>query len=413
MHKWQARGGGEFIAQMELAFDRRLDEHLLARAVGLLLDTAPILACRLVVDSSGPFWQRLPQGTPQPLMITDDGGAYARFRHSGLDATRGAQVALCLWRGGGGDRLLIKITHQVGDGGGLHMIAARLSDIYATLHREPEYRPPPAGETSRDVMDLLPRVPWPTILWTFVRFIASRWFPQRTCMLPLPDSSVGAWCFVERHLPASRVSLLSAYGRAQDATLNDMFVAAAYRALASRATWDGTSSLRILITVDLRRYLARSCEAVANLSAMDCPYLGRTLGGSVDETIANVRTVMHRRKQNWPGLAMVWLTYLGVRLERHGRHAADRRHRNARFRKITLSNTGPIDKARVAFAGRPPVSACILPPFRTLPGLLICLSGYDGSLTLSAGTSENGEALIGGFLDAMLSELPVEQFAPA
>ena len=67
----------------------------------------------------------------------------------------------------------------------------------------------------------------------------------------------------------------------------------------------------------------------------------------------------------------------------------------------------------MAFAGRPPVSACILPPFRTLPGLLICLSGYDGSLTLSAGTSENGEALIGGFLDAMLSELPVEQFAPA
>lgn len=415
LQSWQATGG-EFIAQMELEFDRRLDVHLLKHAADLLLEAEPILNSKLVIDTPVPYWQRLSEEKRNLLIVADTSNVYETFRHSGLDATQGAQVALCLWRCEAGDRLLIKMTHQVGDGGGMHAVTERLSSIYSALHTDPRYRPEPTRETNRDVMELLPRVPWCPIIWDFVRFMAPRWFPRRTLMLPLPHESIGPWHFVERRLAASRVFFLSTYGRERGATLNDMFLAATYRALASLGAWDETSGLRILITVDLRRYLpSDSCaDHISNLSTMDCPYLVRNLGRSFEETLANVRSLMHRRKENWPGLAVVWFTYLGMTLERYDRRVrpAGKRNNKMGFPKLTLSNTGPIDKARVAFAGRPPVSACILPPFRKLPGLLMCLSGYDGTLTLSAGTPQNGHSMVGSFFDALIGELPLGELEP-
>ena len=415
VHAWQATGAGELIAEMELEFDRRLDVPLLALASDLLLEAEPILGCKLVVDSPAPYWQRLPRGVLRQLVVTDEPEAYLRFRHSGLDATEGAPVAMCLWRREAGDRLLIKMAHQVGDGGGLHVIAARLSSIYTALHADPRYRPAPGRETTRDVMELLPRVPWRAILWDFARFMAPRWFPRRTCMLPLPQESSGPWCFVERHLPASQVFVLSAYGRRRGATLNDIVLAATYRALASYGRWDQTSGLRILITVDLRRYLpSGDADSICNLSTMECPYLVHSLGRSFDETVANVRSLMRRRKENWPGLAVVWLTYLGLRLDGYHRRvrAAGTRRSKAGFPNVTLTNTGRIDKARLGFGGRPPVCAGILPSFRKLPGLLIGLSGYDGTLTLSAGTSQNAHAMVGSFFDALIGELPLGELEP-
>src|SRR4029079_385983 len=110
----------------------------------------------------------------------------------------------------------------------------------------------------------------------------------------MPLEARGPWVAVVRQLPAPRLSVLSLHGKAHNATVNDVFLAAAYRALAFHGRWDGTSALRIAITVDLRRWcLPRTHDPeICNLSSLETPFLIRNLGRSFDETLSNVSAIM-------------------------------------------------------------------------------------------------------------------------
>lgn len=48
-------GMGIFMIQIELEFDCRLDVYRLRRAFEIVLDTEPILGCRIVPDPRRPF----------------------------------------------------------------------------------------------------------------------------------------------------------------------------------------------------------------------------------------------------------------------------------------------------------------------------------------------------------------------
>ncbi len=67
----------------------------------------------------------------------------------------------------------------------------------------------------------------------FARVLAHS-FPRRTHGLALLRESAGPWVPVIKRLPSTQLSFLSRYGKARGATLNDVLLAAAYRALASR-----------------------------------------------------------------------------------------------------------------------------------------------------------------------------------
>jgi NRPS condensation-like uncharacterized protein len=253
-------------------------------------------------------------------------------------------------------------------------------------------------------------------VWDFAWFIAPRLLPRRTLALPFPPESAGAWVPVIRRVTSPHRAALSRYGKERGATLNDVFLAAAYRALASSGDWDGSSALRIGITIDLRRWFLPAAHAgtIANLSSFDCPFLIRDLGRSFDETLANVSALTRRRKQSVPGLALALLPSRmaksngGVKSFRAG--GARRLRDSAKSGGgLTLSNEGPLDGTFLRFGELTPVAAHILPPFIELPGLHACLSGYGGALTLAAVTPENGAPLVGRFLDALLAELPAER----
>ena len=219
---------------------------------------------------------------------------------------------------------------------------------------------------------------------------------------------------VVRRLAAPHLALLARYGKARGATVNDLFLAAAYRALAFQGRWDGTSALRIAITVDLRRWClpATHDPEICNFSSLELPFLIRDLGRSFDETLANVSAVMGRRKASRPGLALALISQLLA----DGRPppkpqvspAAEREASRRPSRWPTmLSNEGALDAMRLRFGRQRPAAAHILPPFWEPPFLHVCLSSYDGALTLAAVTRENAEPLVARFLDAVVDELPV------
>jgi NRPS condensation-like uncharacterized protein len=417
VQSWQS--SGEMVIELELAFDGRLDEEVLARSAELLLEVEPLLGSRLVPHASTPHWERLPLSSRDVLTVASTLAEYEAVRRTGLDATSGAQVVLCLLPAEPGDRLLIKMSHVVGDGVGLQLLARRLASLYSELVLDPAYRPRPAGEPARDFAQIRARISRRTyarVLWDFAWFIVPRLLPRRSQLLPAPWESRGPWVPVIRRLPATRAAFLSRYGKARGATLNDVFLAASYRALASVARWDGSSALRIAITVDLRRWClpATHTPAICNLASFDCPFLIRALGRSFDETLANVTALMRRRKRSKPGLALALVGPLLVKVAGNmkGAHSADRKSRPKSGNAMSLSNEGALDESALTFGALRPVAAHVLPPFIELPGLHVCLSGYGGELTLAAVTPENGAPLVGRFLDTLLDELPAGETTP-
>jgi NRPS condensation-like uncharacterized protein len=413
------RRHGEMVIQLELALEGHLRQDVLERACALVLDVHPVLGCRLAVEQPTPQWRRLPEAQRAVLTVVRHAADYETARTSGLDAIRGAQFAVCLWPGVTGDRLLVKMTHEAGDGVGLQVLARDLGSLYSALEDDRDFRPARGRAPSRDAADILfghvSRCAMGRTLWDFARFFAPRVFPRRTHALPMPQESRGPWIPVVRRLPEPGLAVLKRHGNARGATLNDLFLAAAYRALAFQGRWTGTSALRIGISVDLRRWCLPSTHdpAICNLSSLEIPFLVRDLGRSFDETLANVSAIMRRRKASRPGLALALIFHVLAR----GKPPPDLRGASAtrrdpgtgldRQQPIILSNEGALVASRLRFGRQQPAAAHILPPFWEPPHVHVCISSYEGALTLAAVTRENAAPLVARFLDAVIDELPV------
>src|SRR5688572_30770020 len=143
--------GSAMVISFEMAFDGRLDETRMARAFELLLDAEPVIGCRLVVDTSRPRWEPVPRVDRRRLVVAATEHEYEQVRRSGLDATANVQAEVCLWRDEDGDRLLLRMTHEVGDGAGIQGLTARLASIYSALCRDAAHQPRPNAGSRRDL----------------------------------------------------------------------------------------------------------------------------------------------------------------------------------------------------------------------------------------------------------------------
>jgi NRPS condensation-like uncharacterized protein len=415
IYLWQRCG--EMIIQMELGFTGQLDRLRLARAAHLLLDAEPILGCRLVLEPQRPYWEPVPGDERQGLTVVSSEAEYAEVRCRGLQATGGVQLTLCLWPRPAGDRLLVKMTHEVGDGFTLKTAIVRLAAIYSALAIDPTYRPSAAPPTSREFSQVLANLSWyaiPRAIWDFIRFVVPRWFPRHTQTLALPTTAELPWVPIVRSIAAPAVTALSAYGRARHASVNDVLLAGAYRALATESRWDRSAGLRIIISVDLRRWYLPAGQPLplGNLASVDWPFLMQDLGETFDDTLARVNRLMQRRKRSGLGLAQAVIGHYLIKDRSYESLArADarqmQRQNGASRRSLNFSNEGALDSLNLDFGGQLPTTAHVLPPFIHVPGVHVCVSSYRGALTFATVTSSNGAAAIARFIETWIAELSV------
>jgi len=405
------------MIQLELEFANQLDADRLSRAFDLVLDAEPVLGCRFAHKCRRPYWERLGKDEREriDLLLTEDGGVYEAFKKRSIDTHTGPQVEGCLWRSSAGDRLLVKVAHVAADVGGIKEIAAAVSSIYSRLADEPAYRPRPNSNGSRGLWQVMQQVPWhayPRIYLSSLHGIVSRMVRRRAPRLPLDDGPRTSLAFPQRLLPADRAARLTAYARRRGATLNDVFLAAFFRALVSEGEWNGRSRLSVATTVDLRQWYLPNGKgaAVANLSAFEYPSLGTGLGDDFESTLGAVSSITRRRKADWIGLRD-WVVLLPLSILHHAwgsrilgnvlQHVVKKRASPL----ACLTNMGPIDPGSVTFDA-PPRSAWLLPPPGYPPHFVAGLSGYAGTLSVSAGAYRAGKEVVERFLDQLLSELP-------
>ena len=405
---------GPLMSQLEMKFAHHLDVDRLARALDLLFEAEPVLGCRLAVSPFRASWEPLGPTDRSCLTSVSDEDAFAAFRVQDLASSRGPQIQVGHLRTSGGDSLLIKMTHEVCDGGGLKETAAILADLYNRLLVAPQHRPSPNRHGSRGLEQIFRQLPWtayPTIYGNMQYFrdlaqVARRAAPRQSATKP--GACGGQVTYHLRPLSRERVASLRALARPFGATINDLFVTAMFRGLAQAPR----TSEKMCVTeaVDLRRYLpGQRAEAICNLTGVEFLTL-RDAGDSFEETLTRVVALTRARKARYIGLnGFIGLVPL-VRglppflMQKAMRMGIDHVMQPSSFPSL-LSNVGRILPAATCF-GAPAHSAWVLPvPLRS-PVLVVCLSGHDETLMLSAGTNIEAAEGTSTLLDSVLMQLP-------
>jgi NRPS condensation-like uncharacterized protein len=402
------------MIQLEMEFAGGIDAGRLAKAVDLTFDAEPILGSRFVDSCRRPYFERLDRDKRSAFLLASQESEYETFKSSPIDHRNGPQIRVCLWPSLDGDRLLIKVAHQVADAGGTKDVAAVLSSIYSRLSDDPAYRPSPNIRGSRSSRQVLRHVPWhayPRIYMNGVQELMrlSRVRDvQALYVLEGPREPLG---YVGRLIPSVRATSLAEYGRSHSASLNDIFTAASLRALVSLGNWQGRSHVSLQTTLDMRRYIPSGrAEAVANLSAglYRWPDLGTEPGRDFETTLDRVARITRYGKTHWIGFEIPLAPYAPlVKIMPHAWGVKRLERAAGGGGGHGFTNTGPIDPGSVTF-GTQPSMAHIMPPQVYPPtSFIYSLSGYNGTLTLLAGAYPTQKETIERFFDAVLKELPV------
>ena len=283
-------------------FEGRLDETRLAEAIRSAVLAEPILARRVSRRFFHPRWtpvRGFDAGALLRIFVeSDPEAAVRRLLAEDLDPWQGPIVRFGLVRSER-DTLVVNLDHTAGDAASVRS----LTQFVAKLYGHPERTSGPAAAAyfgKRSFRDLLRLVP-PS--------------PKAARPTPPPADSPPNWRFpwqpraaesakrIElRFLPPDRTDAVVAFAAKRSAWLNDVFLAAYFRALA-RLVGEAPGIPALTIPVDLRKYLpVRERPRIANFSATFVMTLRHGLGGSLDETLGLVRAAMATEKQGLPGL---------------------------------------------------------------------------------------------------------------
>jgi len=405
----------DMMIQLELEFPQKLDIDRLSRAIDLVLDAEPVLGCRWVPHWRKPRWERLDRNERQSFLSVNSQDAYERFKSESINLNVGPQIKACLWQSPDRDRLLLKVSHIPADAAAVKDIAGAISSIYTELAHDPKYQPEANLKGSRDIWQVLRYIPWqayPKIYLNFLRETRMIGKARRGAyMLPFEDRARENLGFAYRFLPADRVAHLVDYGRSRDATLNDVMLAAYARALVLRGDLGGRSRIMVMNTVDLRQWYlpTKRAEGICTLSAGEYLNLGTDVGHDFAATLQRVCTITKRRKANWIGLSQLVGALPFYSMPQSLLEGSFRKATQRLIDKHNLipgfTNMGQIDRDRVTFDEAPSTARLLTPPTYP-PHFAAGISGYAGTLTITAGVYRSQRNVVEQFLDAMVAELP-------
>jgi len=404
------------MIQLELKFSEQIDIERLRKAVNLSLDAEPILGYRLVSHWRSPYFKRISSDVTNNAFYTVESlEEFNTFRSTLVDTYQGPQLKVCHYRSSNEDRMIIKVAHNITDVAGLNNIARIISYIYSRLEDNPAYELAPNLNTSRGLRIVTRHLKWyayPRIYLNYFQGLLAQMPRQGTHTLHLEEGPLKPLEFLCELIPKERVAYLKEYGYSNNATLNDLIVAAIFRALIADEEWNRQSHLRLITSVDLRRWYLSSEEgkAIANLSGMEVISLKNNIGDDFRTTLKRVVMFVEKRKSSYIGLSdligslpiMIMPDRLGQKMYKKVVQRAIDRGNIA----PGLTNMGEIEVDAVTLDYPPDSARLIAPPYYP-PYFLIGLSGYKGTLSLSSIVRPAHKDRVTRFLENVLSQLPV------
>lgn len=403
-----------------ISLDGHVDAERMMKAVRLTLDVEPILGCRFVDHWWRPYWERrndLNQIKNCRLVkATDFSQDLVSFMSTPINSLTDPLVQVCILRADT-DTLCIKVDHMVADACGIKKYIYLLASIYRRLADNPGYVPAPNLGGSRSMRQISRRFGFLDklrIIRSGFRDLKRRLLPPIFWSFPSTAGIPSNKTFMIRQFGPERFRAIKEYGHQYQATVNDIMLAAFYRALFDLINPDPRVALRLATTVDLRRYLpAGTTGAICNSSNFAYTNIGQKLGATFDETTVKVRKDMNVMKSDYIGLgdyplAVLCFKGLPFSCSRRLFLKVARRPIKTGNAPPVFSNLGIIDSEQLVFADVAVTDAYLIGATFFPPFFGMALSTFRDSLTLSISffKSTIKKSIVERFLDRIEYELP-------
>ncbi len=390
----------------------RLDEHTLQSAMRIAMDREPVLGCRFVQQDNHTGWERrsdLDRLDLCPLIHPADlRGELKAFVTTPADPCRDPLIQARLFRTTAGDTFCLKVNHVAADGAGTKEIVYLVADTYTRLVADPSYRPGLSRPGKRSQLGLFRQAGLKNLF---------KYRPRKLGLpsggrfsLPFHGSEPDGRAFALRQVDPDTFRMLKAYGKRQGATINDLILAALYKALFSVAETPQSTALPVQVSIDLRRALPfHQPQPICNLSGALFPAIPYRPGASYEKILSDVQAQMKRWKSGRPGLTGAMLIELAMLQGFHKANAMLGQMTAVRSNQVNpllLSNFGLMDESRLVFGSAEIVDAYLLGPVMFKRGLMLTASTYADRLTLAIGYCQG--CISASVIEAILEQVWVE-----
>jgi NRPS condensation-like uncharacterized protein len=395
-----------------MEFSDRLDGDRVKKATRLLLMAEPILACRFI-DVAFPYWQRREKldSLPDFLLVdcSEPRAEAEAFAIMPSDPTVDPLVMVRLFRAERTDTLCIKTNHVVADGTGARSISYSLADIYSHLGPDADHQPRQVKDLDRRMYPIWKKFPFVQrmgMLRKAVQSMRRRTEPSET-IWAVPFSSrehEGRRQLIAR-FDRDRSSRIATYVKDKGATIDDVFLTAFVMSAHALIQPKEGVEVPFQVAFDLRQYSPGEGAEVANLISAIFFDLARRDGEDLETMLPQVKAMMERAKSEHR--AALSIPIINLRYGLWGYRMAKRSFEEEydmmvkrRFVRPSFANLGILEPERLRFDGQVPIEAYITSPITYPPLLIIGLSGYRDTLTLTLGFSEYGVDI--GLMERML-----------
>jgi NRPS condensation-like uncharacterized protein len=367
-----------------LKFEGHLEEVRLRRAIRLAMDAEPVFGCRYVPDKK-PYWERrsdLDSLRLCEVVETDNvQSELERFAARPSDVTRGPLVEACVVRGVS-DSLCLKVNHVPADGAGGKELLYLIAGLYRALEKDPSYRAAP-NLGDRGFGQLFRRFGWRRSLAAITHPPLAP--PKSVWQFPTGDlRDIGTRKFAARRLDPVQSKALREYAIETGGTLNDVLLAALFRALWRFLDFVCDLPQPVWVPVDFRGYLPSGrTGAICNYIGMMYPALSRIQGepfeGTLQRLQRNSASAEDRERFALFFSLLIALTHYcflerrGARMERVARKTLE-----ARSTAVHFSNNRTLSLPKLNFGLRI-IDADQFVPAAIPPGLFMAVLMFRGS----------------------------------
>lgn len=404
-----------------LYFPLGISKENLEQSVRITLQLQPVLnSC--FVENDTPYWKEHSPDTNSPICLYAEGNdqeiemmAIDYIQESG-NRIQGPMVQTKLLRGTTIEILVVKLSHLCSDGAGVKEYINLLGTIYTQLSsgqsKEQIIKEYSEGKKSFRDQSLI-------FKYTGITDIKSAYLPSQ-------EQQASLWSFPSqpnknaypqmsiRRISHEQTLRLIQWTKAQQATLNDVIMAAFFRALSRFAMYaePRTAEKMIGITIDLRRYLPNhTTGAICNLSGMEMPMINMEDEETFNQTLIRVKQSMDKIKTQNPGLSSA----AGMELLAGMNLSAVKEMYKQQYEQAIqmemalplLTNFGVIAEEPIRFGEIQAEDGYMTSPIMYAPFFTMGASAYNGRLTLTIGyhTPGTSKEQVEYFLNHVVNEL--------
>ncbi|MHA1743039.1 MAG: condensation domain-containing protein [Candidatus Heimdallarchaeota archaeon] len=408
------RETGDQMIHLVITYEGHINFPILKKAMEQSFIAEPILGCKFVEHPRKPYWIQINQQEWENYCQLINSRNFEKelfeFVTEEFDGTKDLPVKICIFRQTNRDQLCLKVTHTAMDGAGMLEYMQLLDKLYQELLKNPHFKAQPNLRGSRGLEQVLKHFKLQKKTRVFWQYKS----PKPGWAFPWVDTKQTGRTFIVRRLPEERFQRIKQYGKERKATINDILLAAFYRAFAKLTNAPYGERMVNVVTVNLRTYLeAKRAEAICNLSASIYPYLAIEKNELFKKTLHKIQEAMNRFKENLPGIGSAFFVNnlfgrLPFRRLKKLTQKLIKKHLETKKTHPIFTNVGLVKKDQLTLGKLQPTDAYLITPIMFAPGFIFGMMTFEKKMSFSIGFCEGSYSResVEQFLDYFIEELP-------